>query len=68
MSRGRPLSLSDRQLALVLEAARLLPPHGRARFLGAIADQLLPLDEVDDAAVQAAVLRTVERLLTPVAS
>ncbi len=67
MSRGRPLALTDPQLRLVMEAARSLPPDYRSRFLGGIADQLLPLDEIADVDVQAAVLRVVGQMLPPAA-
>lgn len=50
-----------------MEAARSLPPDYRSRFLGGIADQLLPLDEIADVDVQAAVLRVVGQMLTPAA-
>jgi hypothetical protein len=50
-----PLSLSDYQLQLVQDAAKAIPPDWRHRFLEAIADRLLPLEQITDCAVSEAV-------------
>lgn len=68
MSRCRALSLSDDQLAVIMSAATSLAPgDARSRFLAAVAD-LLTGTEVTNAAVEAAVERSIARFLTPVAS
>lgn len=67
MSRCRPISLSDAQLAIVLDAARSLAPgHARARFLNHVADALIDV-EVTDASVERAVEAAIAQLLTPAA-
>lgn len=69
MSRGRPLALSDAQLALVMGAAKSVPPGDmRSRYLTCVADLLTGLDTITDIAVEAAVEAAVARLLTPIAS
>lgn len=68
MSRGRPISLSDRQLAVVFAAARSLRPgHERARFLSAVADRLEPKEPIVDCDVEQAVEMALERLSPPAA-
>jgi hypothetical protein len=56
-----PLALSDAQLAIVLDAARTVPPEWRSRFLQDIADQLFGRNP-SDTDVAAAVEQVVARI------
>ena len=47
------LRLSDRQLAIVRQAAVPLSPSARGRFLKAVAAELAEAERVDDATVKA---------------
>jgi hypothetical protein len=61
MSRGKPIGLTGRQLALVMAGAeQLRGGEVRSRFLSTIADELTDR-EITDAAVAAAVSRALER-------
>jgi hypothetical protein len=59
---NKPLSLSDRQLELLKNAARAVPPRQREEFLQKVANHLGP--EPSDHAVQAAVNRQLDLLPT----
>ena len=50
-----PLSLSDAQLNIVLEAAKSIEPSWRSRFLENVADRLLPLPTISNEDVAFAV-------------
>ena len=56
----RPLSLSDRQLHLLQNAARAVPSASREMFLADVAKHLTP--EPSDAAVQSAINAMLDRL------
>lgn len=58
----RPLSLSQSQLDLVLNAASGLRPDDRSRYLQAIADDLLPRKSFTTDDVGNAVQRVLHRL------
>jgi hypothetical protein len=58
----RMLSLSNSQLEMVLDCAKLVRPEYRERYLHDIADQLLPLDERTDDAIRCAVERTLHKM------
>jgi hypothetical protein len=59
-----PLRLSDSQMALVRQAAALLQPGARSKFLQLIAHELADVDPIDDAAVQWAVDAIMEAVRT----
>jgi hypothetical protein len=63
MSRGCLLSLSDAQLAAVLDGAKVLHFGYRSRYLAAVADQLLNRSELGDDEVRCAVDAVLLRLL-----
>lgn len=68
MSRGRAISLSDRQLQVIMTAARSMPGGDtRSKFLAGVADRLTGLDTIDDAAVEQAVQHAIARLMPPAA-
>lgn len=62
---AHPLSLTDSQLTIVREHAKLLPVQLRGRFLDDVADRLLPLDpaDIDDYAVQSAATCALHRFM-----
>ncbi len=55
MSRHRAIAVTDQQLALIMSAARTLPPVWRSRYLSGIADRLHDRDEASDAEIAQAV-------------
>lgn len=59
--RPHPLALTSAQLGVVMTAASHLDPRWRPRFLQAIADRLVPLDDVTDDAVRAACMASLTR-------
>ena len=62
MTMPHPLSLSDQQLAVLMSAAQEVPVQWRSRLLGAVADHLVGLDEVQDAAGRGAVDAVLARI------
>jgi len=61
----KPLGLTDAQLDLVgINAQRRVPLAWRDRFLPTVRDQLLPLDEVTDADVEATFTSALEMART----
>jgi hypothetical protein len=58
MTRPKLLALNDQQMSDVLEGAKLVPPPWRGRYLEAIADRLLPFDDITDDDVNSAILRS----------
>lgn len=68
MSHGRPLSLTDRQLAELLSAAARLAPRWRHTLLSNFADAMTLRDEIEDAKVQPVLNELVDRLSGRVAA
>jgi hypothetical protein len=61
MTKLRPLS--DKQLALVQQGANGLPPEWRDDFVHAVAEELLPLDNITDTDVNGAVAVVLLRIM-----
>lgn len=59
---SRPLALSDAQLQIVHSGAFAIPLNWRSRFLEAVADRLIPLDQLTDMDVHVAVREAIARL------
>jgi hypothetical protein len=59
---SHPLSLSNPQLQLLLDAAARVPLDLRRRFLEAVTDRLMANEAVSDDAVQAAVSFVLNRM------
>ena len=66
MTKPRPLALSDEQLALVQQGANGLPPEWHSRFLDAVTDQLLLLNNITDTDVTYAVAAVLIRIMMAV--
>ena len=62
MTKLRPWALSREQVALVQQGAKGLPPEWRDRYLDAVVDQLLLLDNITDTAVSQAVAAVLVRI------
>jgi hypothetical protein len=62
MSARRAIALTDSQLAIVIDAANALPASWRSRFLEAIADQLLPSEQVTNAELKRAIDTVLRRI------
>jgi hypothetical protein len=62
MTTPRPIALTDSQLALVIDAADSLPSNWRSRFLEAIADRLLMIEDINNRAVVDAIDLTLRRI------
>jgi hypothetical protein len=60
---NRILRLSDRQLAIVRQAAVPLSPAVRDRYLKTVASELAEAERVDDATVKAAVETAIATLV-----
>jgi hypothetical protein len=67
MSRGQPLALTTQQLNLIKDAARQLQVDLRARYLCAVADELLGR-EIDNDSVAQAVTSALQRFMPPSAA
>jgi hypothetical protein len=63
MTKPRPLALSDEQLALVQQGAKGLPPEWRDRYLDAVVEELLLLDNITDTGVTHAVAAVLVRIM-----
>jgi hypothetical protein len=63
MTKPRPLALSDEQVALVQHGAKGLPPEWHDYFVAAVAEELLPLDNITDADVNGAVAVVLLRIM-----
>jgi hypothetical protein len=61
MTVPRALALTDRQLAIVRDQARRVPPPWRSRFLDDCADRLLAFSSITDDDVSLAAQRTLAR-------
>ena len=53
----------DEQLALVQQGAKGVPPEWHDRFVDAVVDELLPLDNITDADVNGAVTVVLLRIM-----
>ena len=63
MTKPRPLALSDEQLALIQQGAKGVPPEWRDRFVDAVVDESLLLDNITDADVNHAVTVVLLRIV-----
>ena len=66
MTKPRPLALSHEQLALVQQGAKGVPPEWHDRFVDAVSDELLLLDNITDADVNHAVTVVLLRIVMAV--
>ena len=66
MTKPRPLALSRERLALVQQGAKGVPPEWHDRFVDAVADELLLLDNITDADVNHAVTVVLLRIVMAV--
>jgi hypothetical protein len=66
MTKPRPSALTREQLALVHHGAKGLPPEWRDRFVDAVVDELLLLDNITDADVNHAVTVVLLRIVMAV--
>ena len=63
MSKPRPWALSREQAALVQQGANGLRPEWHDDFVDAVAEELLPLDNITDADVNGAVAVVLLRIM-----
>jgi hypothetical protein len=63
MTKPRPLALSDEQLALIQQGAKGVPPEWRDRFVDAVVDESLLLDNITDADVNHVVTVVLLRIM-----
>jgi len=63
MTKPRPWALSRDQVALVQHGTKGLRPEWRDDFVDAVAEELLPLDNVNDADVNGAVAVVLLRIM-----
>jgi hypothetical protein len=63
MTKPRPLALSDEQLALIQQGEKGVPPEWRDRFVDAVVDESLLLDNITDADVNHAVTVVLLRIM-----
>jgi hypothetical protein len=63
MTKLRSLALSDEQLAIAQQGANGLPPEWNDDFVHAVAEELLPLDNITDADVAYAVAAVLLRIM-----
>jgi hypothetical protein len=66
MTKPRPLALSHERLALVQQGAKGVPPEWHDRFVDAVSDELLLLDNITDADVNHAVTVVLLRIVMAV--
>jgi hypothetical protein len=66
MTKPRPLALSCEHLALVQQGAKGVPPEWHDRFVDAVGDELLLLDNITDADVNHAVTVALLRIMMAV--
>jgi hypothetical protein len=63
MTMPQPLALSDEQLAHIQQGAKGVPPEWRDRFVDAVVDESLLLDNITDADVNHAVTVVLLRIM-----
>ena len=63
MTTPRPWALSDEQLALVQQCAKGLPPEWHDRYLDAVVEELLLLDNITNTDVNGAVAVVLLRIM-----
>ena len=63
MTKPRPWALSDEQVALVQQGAKGLRPEWHDDFVDAVAEELLPLDNITDTDVNGAVAVVLLRIM-----
>jgi hypothetical protein len=65
LPRPNPISLSDEQLSMVINAAALLPPSDRDQFLRALADVLRNEPELGDGILARSIRSVIRPLFRP---